>query len=61
MKVKATQQGFYGNQIRNIGDEFEATKESFSSRWMEKLSKPGPKAKTVVEPSEAPKTTSFNS
>lgn len=53
MKVKATQQGFYGTQIRNEGDEFEVTKETFSKIWMKSLSKPGPKAK-VLESSEAP-------
>jgi len=54
MKVKATRQGFYGTKIRNEGDEFEVTKETFSTRWMKALSKPGPKPKTVVEPLVAP-------
>ena len=59
MKVKATQQGFYDTQIRNVGDVFEVKKNAFSDCWMEMVSKPGPKAKTVVEPSEAPEKASF--
>ena len=70
MKVKATEQGFYGNAIRAEGDEFTlaavkykakgaaktlSTEDQFSKSWMVKLSKPGPKAKDVAEPSSAPK------
>lgn len=76
MKVKATQQGFYDNAIRNEGDEFTivpvkykvqgenktlSTEDQFSKSWMVKLSKPGPKAKSVVEPSAAPQSTSSDS
>ena len=66
MKVKATRKGFYGGSIREEDAAFTlevveytgkdgkkakmSTEDQFSSSWMQKLSKPGPKPKEYKAP-----------
>lgn len=41
IKVKATERGWLGNRIREIGDEFEiADEKAFSKKWMVRVDKP---------------------
>ena len=65
VRVKETQvesfYGFYGQERRYPGDEFDlvakkdkngktiSAESQFSSRWMEKVNKPGPKPKEPVK------------
>lgn len=59
MLVKATNVGFYGNDLKKVGDEFEiADEKAFSHNWMAKVdvqktkSSPKPKPKKEVLESE---------
>lgn len=47
MKVKATQPGYYGNELKKEGDVFHIDgQQAFSEKWMEKV---------VEAPKERPK------
>lgn len=50
MKVRATEKGYDGLQIRNKGDVFDIKDRSFDSHWMEQIG-PAPKPET---PAAAP-------
>jgi hypothetical protein len=39
MKVRATEVGWIGLKLRQIGDEFDIDEREFSDKWMEKVEK----------------------
>ena len=59
IKVRATERGYFGDKIRNDGDEFSIDNEKeFSKRWMEKVGgkKSASKAKEEPEGDKDPET-----